>query len=347
MKRTKYDIFIAYHGSFSDQGSVKDARAIFKYLTEQGFKCFFFPECNNNGSYKANVKEILESRCFLLVCNSNIGVDKDGALSVQEHLNLFIEIDTFWGLTQIGDVQINDSAVVALGADFHKGEEARLHPLFRDRNAIYSDEINGDLLNRIVSWALGRKNETEKLTEGMSFEVEAVYGNRTFVSQERIRRAIAEADKIVSIGIGNNEISGYNYLTDVLVKFLKRGGELEIYYLNPESEIIFQRAVEEGLPRRDRISRLSKNLINNMLDLRAQIPGARVGLYIYDLQPRINAIIIDDLMLLQFYSYGDAGMSNPVFLLKRQKNQSPLCDFVLHIYAYIKNRATRQEGYYE
>ncbi len=346
MRRTRYDVFIAYHGSFAANGSVESARAIYKHLTGLGFRCFFFPESSRTGNYKANVKEILESRCFLLVCNSNIEVEADGSLSVREHLNLFAEIDTFWGLTQIGDAQINDSAVVAVGADFHKGNEALFHPIFCDRIAMYGDEMNTCLLDRIGAWAIDRKKEAEELMSGLSFEIEAVYANRTFIKPEHIRQAIAGANKIVAIGIGNGDLSGYS-LMDALRRFLQGGGELEIYYLDPESEIIFQRAVDEGFSRRDRISCLSKNQINTMLDLCKEIPNAHVNLYVYALPPRMNAIMIGDLTFLQFYSYGDMGVGNPVFVLRRQKDTSPLCDFVSHMYEYIKSRATRREEYYE
>ena len=124
---------------------------------------------------------------------------------------------------------------------------------------------------------------------------------------------------------------------EALIFALKQGADIEILFLNPDSEYTLQREKEENL-REGRIKSITVSNIEYAIDLKESLPDDlknKFRLYTYDALPRMNVIVIDTDIILQYYANKVAGMSNPCFLIKK-KDISPLYDFCLNTYNSIK-----------
>lgn len=346
MLNKRYSVFIAYHGTYAEGGSRVYAEKIYEYLKGKGLSCFYFPVSNRNGNYKANIKEIMESSLFILVCTNGIKKERNGRINIREHLDLYTEIDTFWGLTQLGEVTINDSTVVAIGNDFKKGSESFLHPLFQDRVALFFDDFNEHACGEVYTWVKDRLKEKEELTEGISFEIKKLYSKRNKIKINDLQELIKKAVKIQSIGISNTTICDMNIM-DAVSEFLKKGGELEILFLDPDSENTRRRTIEECLHRKGRIAVETKKSFDIMLDTinDCECP-VYAKLYLYDLVPRINALFIDDTLILQYYSYNNMGKDNPTLLIERTCSNSPLFDYTKATFEYVRSVSKERRDYY-
>ncbi len=341
-----HPVFIAYHGTYAASNGSKDyAEKIYEYLGKKGIKdCFFFPRAQSNW-YKANVKEIMQSNLFILVCTNDISRTADGALDVAQHQNLFVELETFYGLTQANEVSRDDAVAVTVGHDFKRGDEAKLHPLFMDMaSTLHCDELNEEQLEKIYQWVANRLEENRREREaGLSDEVEKVYDMRNNLPHNRIQQYIANAKHIRSMGISNAYLAAQERASS-LRAFLNNGGLLEILFLDPESENTIRRAHEEGLPREGRIKDTTKFSFNTLWDISHEYEHAH--LYLFDQVPRFNAIFIDELLILQFYSYNNQGMDNPVLCIRKKGGNSPLYNFIDATFEYLKNHSNeRKEDY--
>lgn len=340
-----HPVFIAYHGTNDKNGSGADAQKIYDYLEKKGLKdCFYFPTANTS-RYKANVKEIMQSNLFILVCTNGIARKDNGELDIVRHTNLFVELETFYGLTQAEEVSRDDAVVVTIGHDFKWGEESKLHPLFADRvSSLNCDELNEEQLENIYHWVANRLEKNRMKREaGLSDEVEEVYDKRNNLHHNQIQQYIANAKHIRSMGISNAYLAAQER-TSSLRAFLKNGGLLEILFLDPESENTIRRAHEEGLPREGRIKDTTKFSFNTLWDISHEYEHAH--LYLFDQVPRFNAIFIDELLILQFYSYNNQGMDNPVLCIRKKGENSPLYNFIDATFKYLKNHSNeRKEDY--
>lgn len=348
MINKKYDVFIAYHGSYDQQGgSLEYARTLYQYLTKKNIRCFFFPESAPTGNYKANIKEILESNLFILVCTKGIKVEKSGKISIKQHFNLYSEIDTFWGLTQTGDVKFDNSVVLAVGSDFIKGAESQLHPLFYDRNGLFCDQLGENELNSVYEWVKGRL-DSMAIDDGQSYEIKKLYSKRRNIRLNVLQNMVASAKQITCIGISNSIICNMN-MQDSVIEFLNNGGKLDVFFLDPDGKNTKQRAAEEGV-RFSGIASQTKTNFDNMLDviLRNCKNPENARLYLYDLVPRINALIVDNILILEYYSYNQMGKDNPAFYIEKSDNQnSPLFDNTQITCDYIMKHAKERRDYYE
>ena len=87
------DIFIAYHGTNDDNGSVNKAREIYNLLKDR-YKCYFYPETNYGGRFGDTPTIARHSKLFLLVANPNIQLNNFGEICSH---GLHNEIDAFYG----------------------------------------------------------------------------------------------------------------------------------------------------------------------------------------------------------------------------------------------------------
>ena len=62
-------------------------------------------------------------------------------------------------------------------------------------------------------------------------------------------------------------------------------------------------------------------------------------IYQYDEVPRLNLIIIDSVIILQYYANSVPGLKNPCFIIERQEDESPLYDFCVNVYESLKSNA--------
>lgn len=336
-----YDVFIAYHGSYEQNGSKKYADEIYEYLTSKGLKCFYFPRSAKD-IYKANIIEVLKSRTFLLVCTNGLHTDK-GRIDNTHHYELSTEIDAFYAMTQMGNITVKEAKVIACG-EFMKGDEMHLHELFANRTHIY---YNGEesVLATIYNWVQRHGKETLSWSETQkTTEIKQVFATRATIKEScHFDDLIASAKRVRAVGISNSELTA-RINPGAIKNCIDRGGTIEILFLDPEGVYTSLREKEEGL-RTNRIRNITNINIETALDMRDRCAEAfrdNMSLYIYDEQPRMNIILIDDYLLLQYYSNNMPGIQNPSFLVERQKD-SPVFDFCEASYEYLKGKARRLE----
>lgn len=93
-----YDVFIAYHGTFSRDGSYIKAQGIKKNLEEHGIKAYIFTESDGEDWPKV-LRHIKESKTMLVVLNSSVLRDELGRIRVKNKdgkpYQLYEEIEQF------------------------------------------------------------------------------------------------------------------------------------------------------------------------------------------------------------------------------------------------------------
>lgn len=95
------DIFIAYHGTYAQNGSYGEAKRIATFLRKKGYKVYLFEEKDGN-SWVDTPKFVIESRTMLVVLNQGVSLDSNGLISkervgsgITEPYQLFVEMSTF------------------------------------------------------------------------------------------------------------------------------------------------------------------------------------------------------------------------------------------------------------
>lgn len=337
-----YDVFIAYHGSYDSNGSVNIASELYDYFTKRNLKVFFFPKSRRD-IYKANIIEVMKSKTFILVCNQNIKTLENGKINPSFHYELSTEIDAFYALTQTGeDVSVSESKILVCG-DYNKGQESQLHELFANRTHNFiNNENREESYEELYEWVMQRLKNKYKtvnawIANQTTNEVAEVFAKRSAMSQMcNLSEMAAYGKTIRCLGISNSEMT-IKMNPEALIFALKQGADIEILFLNPDSEYTLQREKEENL-REGRIKSITVSNIEYAIDLKESLPDDlknKFRLYTYDALPRMNVIVIDTDIILQYYANKVAGMSNPCFLIKK-KDISPLYDFCLNTYNSIK-----------
>jgi len=351
MIKSDYDVFLAYHGSYGSDGAKKTADVIYDYLVSLNLKVFYFPKSGRD-TYKANVIDVMRSRTFLLICNEKIAKTPDKRIDHAQHYHLSTEIDAFYALTQFGDnVSVQDSKILVTG-DYagREGEESKLHELFANRTHFFLKDIAD--LREIGEWIKERvridsEEETTWQQSQTTKEVKKVFAKRSYMSQKcNLSQMVASAKSIRCVGISNSELA--MKLSPEAMRFaLTRGASIEILFLDPNGKYTADREREEDF-RPGKIGRITKGNIEHCLDFSAQLNDEqkeRYKLLLYDVQPRLNMIIIDDTVLLQYYANQVPGMNNPCFLIKKQDGESPLYDFCVASYnELLRNAKQVDEG---
>lgn len=337
-----YDVFIAYHGSYDSHGSMNIATELYEYLVEKKLKVFFFPSSGRD-IYKANIIDVMKSRTFILVCNEHLNTTESGKINPSFHYELSTEIDAFYALTQTGkDVSVSDSKILVFG-NYNKGQESRLHELFANRTHNFLNEKDRtESYNNIYEWV--KKRLDNKFDTANSWkanqttnEVAEVFAKRSAMSQIcNLSEMVACGKSIKCLGISNTELT-MRINPDAIKYALNNGADIELNFLDPDSIYTEQREKEENL-REGKIKTITQNNIEVATDIKNDLSDdlkSKFRLYLYDALPRMNIIIIDDNIILQYYANKVAGMSNPCFLIKR-KSVSPLYDFCIKTYESIK-----------
>ena len=308
-----YDVFIAYHGSYALEGSRSYADQVYDYLSSRGIDCFYFPYADKD-VYKANIIEVMRSRVFLLVCTNGLHLLENGKIDAKNHYELSTEIDAFYALTQIGEVSVTDAKVVACG-EFHKGDESKFHELFAHRTHFFLDDGENSL-QEILRWIEGRLAQRKTWQETqITSEIKAVFATRASMNQScRLDDLIATAHTVSVVGISNSEVTA-RINPSAIENCVEHGGTVEILFLDPNGQFTPLREKEEGL-RVDRIKNITNINIETALDFRDRLQNNRDNykLYIYDKQPRMNMIFVDDNLILQYYANNIPGIGNPSFL---------------------------------
>ena len=350
---TIYDVFIAFHNSGDDSGSGKQAEAIYKYLTENGIKCFLFTE-SIESIYKANFVKIMQSKLLLMVCNSNIALKSNGEIDFRKNYHLYVELDSFFALTQSDafDKSINDSAILYFANDGnHKlaNSPEQMHPLFNNRNSFYFADgtDDEDAFENVLDWVEDRldvsyddivEDELITILSGRgSNPIERRFGSIDF------HKVMRHAVKIKCIGISNWTFS----LTDgcrKLIRALKKGTEVEMLFLDPDGVNCRIRSEEEKKNTRtqiqDSFDMIQSELLKHFHSDRRPLESLHI--FTYDLIPRDNLIFVytenDAYVFVQNYSHSMPGSANPCLVIRRKADDSsPLFEYYEKVYNNVKD----------
>lgn len=330
MFKKKHDVFIAYHGTYEDGSTFTTANKIYKYLTSKNLQCFFFP-AEKNDSYKSNMIDVIQSRTFLFICNSNIHRDENGVLDRNYHYELSLETDAFYGAVQTGqDVIAKDAKVVAIGENWIKGDEEKLHPLFTGRTHIYQTDSDTFFME-IERWIRDRINDQFKNSEDITHsDITRTYINRSdMVSDLNLKRRIQNAQRVFAMGISNSELMSFDY--DVFFDAINHGCKFKILFLDANCEATKQRELEEGI----REGRIKKTTLSNLEiaeDIYDELSDDNKSLFeirTYKRCPRINLLIVDEIAVLQYYDSFNRGMKNPSFLIEKKNDDNQLFGYCL------------------
>lgn len=336
-----YDVFIAYHGSYEQNGSRMYADKVYEFLKSKNLKCFYFPATQND-AYKANIIDVMRSRTFLLVCTNGMHILKDKQIDAKYHYELSTEIDAFYALTQIGEASLKDAKVLACG-EYMNGDEAEIHELFAKRTHLYYKDENQPL-DFVYDWVMDRIQRLKTWNDTqITSEIKEVFATRASMGQScHFDNLIAAAKTVKAVGISNSELTA-RINPSAVKNCIEHGGSIEILFLDPEGEYTKLREAEENL-RRNRIKSITNVNIETALDIRDRIEKntENFKLYIYDKQPRMNMIFVDDYLILQYYANNIPGIDNPSFFIERQ-NESPIFEFAQKVYQYLKAEAVEIE----
>lgn len=348
-----YDIFIAYHGSYDAGSAVGVAEQVYEYLTSKGLKCFFFPKTNRD-VYKRNIIDAMRSKKFLLVCNEKLKITPEKTIDPGHHYELLTEIDAFYSLTQLGDdVRVIDSKVLVCGDymnERRKGDECKYHPLFANRvHLYYSDEDKENIFNSIFEWCKDNKFKSSSKSgyksRIVSNEVKQVLAMRSSLGNAMdLNEKIAQAHSIYAIGISNTELT-YKMDPEAIKYAIENGCKIECIFLDPEGQYTKIREKEEGITE-NKIKDTTIRNINCAKDIIEELDESlkcNFKIYKYDLNPRMNILIIDDTVILQYYANFVQGMQNPCFLIEKQENNSPLYDFCMNSFQALKEKSLEVE----
>lgn len=334
-----YDVFIAYHGSHASNGSKEYADKVYHYFTERGLRCFFFPYSGND-AYKANIIDVMRSRLFILVCTNGLVVNENKRIDRSNHYELSTEIDAFYALTQINEARVEDAKVFACG-EYHKGDEAFIHELFANRtHRYYKEETGMNDLNGLYEWAKRHIDNSVSWNETqVSSEIKEVFATRGAMAERcHLNDLIAKAKKVKAVGISNSELTT-KINPNAVKSCIENGGEFELLFLDPKGQYTPLREQEEGL-RQNKIKKITELNLDIALDMKDKLGDKQDNykMFLYDMQPRMNMIFVDDHLILQYYSNNMPGIENPTFYIERD-DISPIFEFCENAYKTIKLNA--------
>lgn len=342
------DIFIAYHGTYDDNGSLSKAKELFYYLQSRGVKCYFFP--NQNNGYFANTPIAAQkSDKFLFVCNGNVDTNEDGTI---RNNGVYQEVTAFWNCIYEGKRKRGDAKVYAFGG-FSTEMANELHLAFQgvahfDENLSSQEQCFEDVYQWVTgmqepsarSAASGIRAEQTALRDGTSSELKEVFVRRSAMNRLwDLRRMICVAEKIECLGISNNEIT-LKMDSAVLLDALSRGAQIEVLFLDPKGKNTKLREKEEGQVK-NTIANNTQTTLNYIMRIKKQNELGKefdnLKVYVYDSIPRMNMIFIDGVhLLLQYYANNVPGSSNPCFYIKKQADNQ-VFDFYYHQYQIIRD----------
>ncbi len=125
----KKKLFIAYHGTYDESGSLRKAEEIYKYLTAAGVDCFLFSALanTNDRAFITTPEVAAECEKFLLVCNENIRTDEEGNLLNHGVLQ---EVRAFAKRIYYNESNDGDARVYGFG-QFTSSMANKLHHIFK------------------------------------------------------------------------------------------------------------------------------------------------------------------------------------------------------------------------
>ncbi len=347
------DVFIAYHGTNEQGGSLARAEALFNFLSLKDIKCYFYPR--SEGRWFAKTPSIVQTcKKFILVCNRSIPRTKKGMLNTKKCNGVLQEIEAFSDCVYHNRRKKGDARVYAY--DGMTGKDAnKLHTLFGGVEHIQEEQNQEqESFETVFQWLTPQSAKScnivkqQKSIDAKSLqtasEIKEASVRRALMNEKmnekwNLKKMILRAKKIECLGISNNAMT-LNMDRVLLVEALKKHAQIELLFLSPKSKFTKMREREEGLESGTIKSNTMASL-KFVINLKNENPSEAktLRLYTYDLIPRMNMIIIDGAhMLLQYYANTIPGETNPCFYIKKQyKNQ--IFDFYYAQYKNIRSKS--------
>ncbi len=188
------------------------------------------------------------------------------------------------------------------------------------------EELSQYIGNRDQELSLSKQSDLGE-TFDLWGEFQRIYRSRTeFTRDFSYPRMVEQAEHLLAVGLSLNAIA-LNYNREKIIEAIgERGCQYNLCFLDPDGVYCAVREQEEGYTT-GILSDLTRLNINNIKFIRQFIekvaPSCLNHLQIrcYDLPPRMNVYIADDiLMAVQFYLYS-RGEDTPTFVLKRRTDR--------------------------
>lgn len=191
----------------------------------------------------------------------------------------------------------------------------------------------------------GIKPENWKASLDTWGELQQIYRSRTDFNQDfSYAKMFENAQSILAAGISLNAIT-LSHGRDNLFNYITNNNcKLQLCFLDPNGKRCAEREEEENHKPGHiaGITKVSIHLLETLQDMIEQSSpehNKNLEIRVYDLTPRFNIYIVDDiLMTVQSYAYG-RGQATPTLLLKR-KMQGGLFDFYKSAAEYILAHST-------
>jgi transcriptional regulator with XRE-family HTH domain len=176
-------------------------------------------------------------------------------------------------------------------------------------------------------------------------ELQHIYRTRTEFNRDfSYARMFENAHTILAAGISLNAIALVYSRDNLLRAITEEQCRIQLCFLDPDGKRCAEREEEENYPPRTLADLTGVNILL-MKTLRKQIEqssleqSSLLDIRVYDLTPRFNIYIVDDiLMTVQSYAYG-RGEDTPTLLLKRQ-TRGGLFDFYASAATFILEHST-------
>lgn len=186
----------------------------------------------------------------------------------------------------------------------------------------------------------GVKPENWKTSLNTWGELQQIYRSRTDFNQDfSYAKMFEKAQTILAVGISLNALT-LSHGRDNLFNYITNNNcKLQLCFLDPNGKRCAEREEEENHKPGHiaGITKVSIHLLETLQDMIEQSSpehNKNLEIRVYDLTPRFNIIIVDDiLMTVQSYAYG-RGQATPTLLLRR-KMQGGLFDFYKSAAEYV------------
>lgn len=128
MKKYIYDVFIAYHGTYSSDGTYAHAKDLASHLKKVGITPYVFEE-GSSEDWTDTIRHIQESKCMLVLVNDNIYTDEYGRIKKTrpngEPYQLYEEIENFRSLVNAGQANRQTINFIYYGNKLRSEDEVR------------------------------------------------------------------------------------------------------------------------------------------------------------------------------------------------------------------------------
>lgn len=184
MLKYTYDIFVAYHGTYSKNGSYSEAKKIAEYLRDKGYKVYIFEE-KNGDSWNETPKFIIESKVMVIVMNDDVLVDGNDLISKERELanskepyQLYVELSTFKSQVNSGERSAQTLNFVYCGNDMNSDEARK----FCNKQTYGIPSLN----NIIAADYIDEKNEYTPILNWVenALNIQENFGNVKFMNRE-------------------------------------------------------------------------------------------------------------------------------------------------------------------